>query len=179
MKTTLIFVFALAAMPLLADDKPAATLSAAATTAPQPKVLQAPDTGAATTDSPLVAAAKKSKAKRATSKSTVITQETLSKIGSEAHVTTTSNGRTLNMPAPAQELRPTPEMIAADDRLREKRAQEKKDAAAKVEADRKQRRLEAAAAAAEGFLDTGGDPAAAEQSAEREQKPAETKPPQQ
>lgn len=102
---------------------------------------------AAQADSPLVAAAKRSKRLGKKPASKVITNETVKTSGTNAHVTTTANQTSLDavlkQPPPA----PTPEMVAA------KKAEEQRKAAAAEEAKKREaerKRAQKVRAAAEG-----------------------------
>ena len=164
------------ALPLVADET--AKPKAASTAQPQQAAAAAPDTTIGSTpapvDSPLVAAARRAN-RRGKKPANVITNATLAKPGSSGHVTTTQNQGTLNLPAPAPPLPPTPEMIAAkeaEDRRKkaEAEAAKKRDEEAKREAKR--------AAATERVEDDVFDESQADGSqGERELEPAK-KPPQ-
>ena len=136
MKRVLTLTIALAALPLLAEEKtkttgaqkPADTTTAAPATAPAPQ------------DSPLVAAAKRMNrlGKKPTN---VITNETLTKSGGTAHVTTSATPhKPIVLPGPAAEPNPTPEMAAAKKAADErKRAEAAAAAKQKTEAERQDR----------------------------------------
>lgn len=130
-----------------------------------PLAAEEPATPATTTtaaqqDSPLVAAAKRSK--RLGKKPTyVITNETLKTTGANAHVTTTTNQNAIQMPRPLDPPRPTPEMAVAraqDVRNKQIAEQAEKDRKAKEE---QQRKLQEDAAAYEdgydGMRDDGAE----------------------
>jgi hypothetical protein len=137
MKRVLTLTIALvAALPLFAEEKAKTTdaQQPASTTTAKPADAPAPQ------DSPLVAAAKRMN-RRGKKPTNVITNETLTKSGGTAHVTTAATPlKPINLPPPAAEPNPTPEMAAA-----KKAADEKKraDAAAaakqKAEAERQER----------------------------------------
>src|SRR5262245_13514447 len=95
---TALFALTMLAVPLAADE---------------PKKESAP---APQQDSALVAAAKRTHrlGKKPTN---VITNETLKKSGTNAHVTTTDTQAKIKMPAPPK---PTPEMIAATEKAQKK-----------------------------------------------------------
>jgi hypothetical protein len=120
-----------------------------------------------TTDSPLVAAAKKSRASRAKKQAIVITNESLSR--SKGHVTTTK----VDAAPVVAEPEPGPEAkLIAEKKKNEaaRRAQEEKLAAEKKAAEARRMRAREAYAeqGEEGLYETlDGDPAAAEGAAER------------
>ncbi|HEX7707193.1 MAG TPA: hypothetical protein VF701_12110 [Thermoanaerobaculia bacterium] len=103
---------------------------------------------AATGDSPLVAAAKRS-GRRGKTPGYVITNETLKQQSGDARITTTNTQQPLVMPsAPA---RPTPEMAAAEEaKSRRRIADEAAAAEAKATAEREHRAAVAAGMAEEG-----------------------------
>lgn len=106
----------LLALPLAADEAKSETPPA-----PQPTTLsQQP---AAAQDSPLVAAAKRT-GRLGKKPTNVITNETVKNSGSKAHITTTTDQRTLNMPPPAKPARPTPEMVHNEKLERRRKADE-------------------------------------------------------
>jgi hypothetical protein len=121
MKTVLTLSVALLALPLLgAEPEKTAAKPATTAAAPAPPVQ---------TDSPLVAAAKRSKQARKKPGKIVITDATLNKDGSNVHVTTTETMKPINLP-PDTGMRATPEMEAA------RYAERRKAAAAKLEAEK-------------------------------------------
>ena len=104
-------------------------------------------------DSPMVAAAKRAN-RKGRKPTNVITNETLSKSGANAHVTTTATQKPFVPPKPYVAPRPTPEMIAQQARDAEKRRTAADIAAqAKAEEQRKQAAEAAAAASEEGVYD--------------------------
>jgi hypothetical protein len=107
---------ALIALPLLAEET---------------KKSEAPKT-VKPADSPLVAAAKRSNrlGKKPASK-VVITDATLKTAGENAHITSPAEQHNLNMPA--EPVRPTPEMVAAEKAAAKRKADE--EAAAKKRAE--------------------------------------------
>lgn len=140
---------------------------------------------AASVDSPLVAAAKRS-ARRGKTSRIVITDETLKAAAGKGHITTTSVTESIKLPPPAEPLRPTPEMIAAAKAAEERKAKEAELAAARKRDRERQRQLAVAAAADEDedglYQDFDDDPAAAEKrlrNAEQTREGSETeRPPQ-
>jgi hypothetical protein len=130
-------------LPLLAiaDEPASAAPPAAATTT----------TAAPAQDSPMVAAAKRAK-RKGRKPANVITNETLSKSGAGAHVTTTAVQRPFASPKSYDPPAPTPEMIANRARESEKRRAAAEAAAqAKAAAEATQK----AAAVAEGMDEDG------------------------
>lgn len=97
-----IFVVMALALPLAAQESAASQPAATATVS----------AAAPQADSPLVAAAKRMK-RKGKKPTNVITNESLRQSGGSAHVTTTVNQGTLNMPKAVPPPRPTPEMEAA------------------------------------------------------------------
>lgn len=169
MKKVLTLTLALFALPLVADE--AAKKDDTQKAAPQATVLT-PAPAEATVDSPLVAASKRAnrKGKRPAN---VITNETL-KLPKNAHITTTTNpGPTPVKVDPAAEIHRV-------NREKEVKALAAKKAADAEQAEKdkvaKQRRLSAAAAAAESDY---VDPSQAEAELAAAAKEAEKKPPQQ
>jgi len=114
---------ALIALPLLAEE-------AKKSEAPKP---------VKTEDSPLVAAAKRSNrlGRKPTSK-VVITNETLKSGGENAHVTSPAEQHSLNMPA--EPVRPTPEMVAAEKLAAKRKADEETAAKKRAEEAKKLRK---------------------------------------
>jgi hypothetical protein len=134
MKTVLtLTTVALLALPLMAAEPQKTTGD---------KTAAAP---AATADSPLVAAAKRSKAARKKPTGQVITDATLSKVGGKAHVTTSATDRPIVVLPPAP---PSAEVVANQARIAERAKQQKaaEEAAkrARVEELKKQRQESAA-----------------------------------
>lgn len=129
---------------------------------------------AAQTDSPLVAAAKRTK-RKGKKASNVITNETLRQSGANARVTTTAVQRPFVVPKAYEPPAPTPEMVAAREREQQKRAAATAQAArTETEEARRVAAAAAAAAAEEGFYDDGeADPAQAEKAQQdaNQQKP--------
>ena len=170
MKRTLVTTAMLAlALPMLADEpkkseepkpKPAQTTTAAATTT-------------ATSDSPLVAAAKRSNRLGKKSTSKVITNDTLKTSGQNAHVTTTATLREL----PKGEPEPSQEVMQLQQREKDRKAAA--EAAAKKEKEAKQHEMKAAYTAerAEEEYPDDVDPAQAEKQQQDANKPKEEKPP--
>jgi hypothetical protein len=144
------------ALPVLAEEKKAstATTETAATT-----TAAAANAQPAQPDSPLVAAAKR--AKRLGKKpSNVITNETLKTSGGNAHVTTTTQQATIQMPKPLEPPRDTPEMIAAKEQAAQ-RAKAAQQAAVERKAKEEQaKKTEAEAAARDEGYDGMQDDAA-------------------
>lgn len=152
MKRSSIVALAFAALPLLAEEPAKKTETAA-------KPAQASEP-AAQTDSPLVAAARRTNRLGKKKPANVITNSTLTKAGSaNAHVTTTESQAPLILPPPLAEPAPTPEMVAkakSDERRKKEAAaaeQKKKDTAAWEEKMKK-----AAERAEEGMYDSEEDP---------------------
>lgn len=152
MKPPLLASLALAALPLLAGE----------TQAPPP----APAT-ATVADSPLVAAAKASSAKKRKA-TIVITNDNLIKSG--GHITTTAT----QAPLPPLPPAPSAEQIKAEQARREIEAKIKKDAEAKAKEEREaaKRVLSATDGGAQTMFD---DPAVAEHVAEETAKRAKEK----
>lgn len=150
MKRALTIVLVLA-LPLMAEEKKAEEKKAANTTATTATTSTAAEAQAAQPDSPLVAAAKR--ANRLGKKPAyVITNETLRTSGGNAHVTTTTNQPTIQMPKPLEPPRPTPEMVAADAKAKERKKlaeQAEKERLARQEQARKAE--QEAAAREEGY----------------------------
>jgi hypothetical protein len=165
MKRALTILLALA-LPLAADEvQPAKTATGAAAEAQ-----------AVEPDSPLVAAAKR--ANRRGRKSThVITNETLKTVGANAHVTTTTEQRSLQMPKPLDPPRPTPEMAVAKAQEIQKKQLEQIASEKKKQDDARRAAAAAAAEASEeGMYELeDADPA---QSERAEQEANQPKPPQ-
>lgn len=164
---------AVAALPLLAGEP------AKAKTAPASTETQASATTTAAEpqrDSPLVAAARRTN-RLGRKPANVITNQTLTRIDKAARITTTTDQRTLNMPAPAPPPPPTPEMVAAKDAEEKRKSRQAVAQKQRAEEEARQRKLaEAAARADEGHLAEGdADPARAEQELETAQP---EKPPQ-
>ena len=176
MKRALVLSLAAAiALPLLADEaktaepKPAATAPAATTT---------DATAAPANESPIVAAAKRSKKRRAAGKATVITNETIK--GSNGHISTAHTDRPVPKvpeptPGPEQALVNQQAEAAAAAKAQEvARADEKRKADAAAE----QKRAAGAALAEEGLYETlDGDPTTGEAAAEKASEPEQQKPP--
>lgn len=164
---TVLVILATALGAAAGEQKPAASdKTAAKVEAPAP----------AEGDSPLVAAARR--ANRLGKKPTnLITNETLKQVGGNAHVTTTTNTKAIQMPKPALPPHPTPEMEVAVARQREQRlADEAAAAARKLAAEREKEQARTAAAAEEGYYEElDHDPARAEQAQQEANQP---KPPQ-
>jgi hypothetical protein len=109
--------------PKKTADAPKTTADAAKTTGSQPQVVSA--VVAPTADSPLVAAAKRTK--RSGKKVVVITNDSLSNEAmSKAHITTTTNMRAVVVPSPSAEI--LQEETDARIAKATKAAQEQKDA---------------------------------------------------
>ena len=146
MKRLLILgALAFLSFPLLADEKKTAAESSGKTTAASATP--------ASSDSPLVAAAKRSK--RATSKRTVITDETVKT--AKGHVTTTDSTYS---PKLSEKIEPSAEVVANEKRAKEraeaeKRANEERGAAAERQRElaRKARLAEQAEQAEDGYED--------------------------
>lgn len=170
MKNRLVTVtMALVALPLLADE--------AKKSEPKP----APAPAAQVQDSPLVAAAKRSKRLGKAPKN-VITNETLKTSGKNAHVTTAEVETPVYMPP---EPKPSKENAARENQRLEReaaaRVKAQQEADAKKAAEARERRVATAAAAAEsGYYNEGLDPATAEAAADQASsaKTQEQKPPQ-
>jgi hypothetical protein len=120
-------------------------------------------------DSPMVAAAKRAN-RKGKKPANVITNETLSKSGGSAHVTTTATQKPFVAPKPYVAPRPTPDMVAQQERDAAKR-RASTEAAAQVKAEEaKKNTTEAAASTAEeGLFDD--DEVEAAQTATTTQKP--------
>ena len=142
MKRALILsTIALAALPLLADEKAKTTETA------QPASV-AP-ANAAAQDSPLVAAARRMNrlGKKPTN---VITNETLTKSSGTAHITSAATPlKPIALPPPTGEARPTPEMVAAKKAADERKRAETVAAAKKKAEEERQARVHAGARMAE------------------------------
>jgi hypothetical protein len=138
------------ALPLAADEAKKADEKKA-----EPSVAQ--QQPAAQTDSPLVAAARRTNRLGKKSASPVITNESLK--ASKGHVTTSTILRPINVPEP--ELGPEGKLIQqkAQRAAEERKAREEAAAAAKKAAEQKAREAEAAAAAAEDGYDGSRDDA--------------------
>lgn len=155
---------AVLALPLFgAIEKPATAkpADAVAKTAAKPARTAAAPAATQSSDSPLVAAAKRAALKRQNAKSQVITNDTLKSSTGAAHITTTNAQHEVTLPksvAPGEESAEVAYNVArADKRKREAAEAEAKK---KAEAERQERLARAAARAdEEGFLD---DPAAPE-----------------
>jgi hypothetical protein len=151
MKRALIVVLALGfggVAPASGTEQKADDKKPAAEAATAPQQATAPQTG----DSPMVAAAKRAnrKGRKATN---VITNETLSKSGGSAHVTTTAEQHPFVAPKAYEAPRPTMEMMAQQARDAEKRrAAEYAAAQKKKEEAEKQAAAAAAGAAEEGLF---------------------------
>jgi len=160
---------ALLALPLAAADEPKKTTeTTTAAAAAQP----------AQEDSPLVAAAKRSKRLgRKPASKIMITNDTLKQSGSGGHVTTAEQQPAIKMPAPAPELPPTAEMAAAKKKAEEQKAAARAAAAKQNTEAERQKRIAAAAEAVEEEYPDDVDPAQAEKAlrdahdAQKEQKP--------
>jgi hypothetical protein len=136
------------ALPLMADEpksdnkektSPATTTTAAAAPAAQP-------------DSPLVAAAKRANRKGRKSTAILITNENLKTSGANAHVTSTTNSATIQMPKPLEPPRPTPEMEHARQQAEhQKQVAEQEAKVRKVKEEKERAAQQAAAAAEEGY----------------------------
>ncbi|HUR82566.1 MAG TPA: hypothetical protein VM733_17515 [Thermoanaerobaculia bacterium] len=120
-------------------------------------------------DSPMVAAAKRAN-RKGKKPANVITNETLSKAGSGAHITTAATQKPFVAPKPYVPPRPTPDMIAQQQRDAAKRKAETEAAArVKAEASRNESREAAASASEEALFDD--DEAEAAQTGTAVQKP--------
>lgn len=133
MKRSSLMALAIAALPLLAEE-PAKKTDAAPASKPDQAAKAAP--AQPQTDSPLVAAARRTN-RLGKKPAKVITNDNLTKAGSaSAHVTTTETQAPLVLPPPLAEPAPTPEMVAkarADEERKKAAAAEekkKKDTAA-------------------------------------------------
>ena len=131
---------ALLALPLVADEPKT-----------EPKKSDAPVTTAAapapaTTDSPLVAASKRSR-RLGKKPANVITNETLKSSGKNAHVTTTTNPAA--PPLKMADPKPTPEMVDAANKAKQRAEAEKAAANLKKAEEQKQRRADRKARAIE------------------------------
>lgn len=127
-------------------------------------------------DSPLVAAAKRANRKGRKPAATVITNDMLNKSGAGAHITTTQVQKPFVATKALAPLRPTPEMIHAEN-VREEQKQVAAEAEARRDAETARKKAAAAAAASseEGLYDdTDADPAQAERT---ESETAQQKPP--
>ncbi len=152
-----------AALPLLADEpksepKPAAEPQATATTtAPETTPVVATDT-AATTDSPLVAAAKRANRRgRKGSATVVITNETLSQTGANAHITTTEKQHPIS---PSTPTRSTAAKAQAQNGARTEKAPPRGESdEAKTRAEAEEKLAKRAAAAEDGYDGGQGDDA--------------------
>jgi hypothetical protein len=122
MKTGLtLMAVAMLALPIFAADEPkkkessapAKTASAATAPAAKPQAAPAP----ATADSPLVTASKNRRARRNASR-IVITNETLTKSGGNAHITTTASQRPIVVPPPPPK--------SLEERMAEQRAEQRR-----------------------------------------------------
>jgi hypothetical protein len=123
------------ALPLFADEPQKTDTTTPAQTTTVEQAAPAP-----VVDSPMVAAAKRTK--RGKKPGIVITNETLKQAGGNAHVTTTTNPQAPLAHLTAEPLRPTPEMIAKKNEEGRKQAEAAKAARAKkVEDEKKQREL--------------------------------------
>jgi len=155
MKRLVPIVLMLAATPLFAQDPPKKEKPVP----PQPAVA----------DSPLVAAAKKTPKRKATT--IVITNETLSKSGSNAHITTTSKVIGGELPAPPPVVDPTANAPDPPVRLPQQ--------APKITPEQAKKRLEETVTRTDEDGPYGDDPARAEHQMEALAKAAkqnETKP---
>lgn len=170
MKSRLVTVtMALIALPLIADEAKKSESKPAAAPAAQVQ------------DSPLVAAAKRSK-RLGKAPANVITNETLKQTGANAHVTTTEKEVPVYMPP---EPTPSPEQAARRNQRLEREAAEnvkaqREEQAKKAAAARERQAAAAAAAAESGYFNDGLDPAQAEDAANEagDGKKKEEKPPQ-
>lgn len=155
---TLIVIVVLA-LPVLAEEKKAEPAKAA------PAQEAAPAAAAATSataqpDSPLVAAAKRANRLGRKPARTVITNESLKTSGANAHVTTTSSQTKIEMPAPLEPPRATPEMIALKEQQdRRAKAAVEAEKARKAKEEQQRKLEEAASRAEEGFDGTQDDAA--------------------
>lgn len=151
-----------------ADEKPASSAD------PKPATTTTAAPPSAQADSPLVAAAKRAN-RKGRKPANVITNETLNKSGAGAHITTTQTQQPFVAPKPVPALRPTPEMIHAENvRQEQKRLAAEAETRKKADAARAKTSAAAAAASEEGLYDdTDVDPGEAEktQSEANQQKP--------
>lgn len=183
MKSAWIFplIFA-AALPLFAQEPKndpksepkksadANKTAAAATAAP----AETPATATAATpggDSPLVAAARRANRRNRKASATVITNETLTQSGANAHVTTTEKQHQIRLPPPPEPSRPTPEMVHAQSAAKGATQQQRvAGERAKAQAEEDQKRAQKAAASEDGYNGGQGDDAD-ELAAGSDQKP--------
>ncbi len=151
MKRTLI-VFALA-LPLMAEEpRSANTATAPAKTETTAQTTSTAAAPATQPDSPLVAAAKRANRKGRKSTAILITDENLKSSGTNAHVTTTTNNTTIQMPKPLEAPHPTPEMEHVRQQAEhQKQVAEKEAKERKVQEDKERAAQRAAAAAEEGY----------------------------
>lgn len=109
-------------------------------------------------DSPYVIAAKRANRVGRKSKTPVITNATLSRYGSSAHVTTTETQT--RIPVVSGPLRPTPEMIHAENRAKAEQARLAAEReAARLRAEEEQKLARRAAMMEEGYDSGQGDDA--------------------
>ncbi len=144
-----LFVVALA-FPLVAEEPKQQQQPAPA----QPAVQQAQP------DSPLVAAAKRSKRLGKKPVAPVITNDTLKRAGGSAHITTTSTPQGMAMPPVLPAPHPTPEMEAAAARAAREKALAQQAAKQKTAAEEQRMKAEQAAAAVEEGYDGTSEDAA-------------------
>jgi hypothetical protein len=160
MKRAVLLSLTLAALPLFADEaKKSETKKSEETAKAAPAA--APAQAPAAEQSPLVAAAKRTN-RLGKKPANVITNDTLKKSGSTAHVTTSEKVVPMPVP-PADAPHPTPEMIADREKAEKKKYEEQK-AAEKKKADeaRAARRAAAAEMTEEEYHPDDVDPAQAE-----------------
>ncbi len=122
-------------------------------------------------DSPMVAAAKRAnrKGKKPTN---VITNETLSKSGATAHVTTTATQKPFAAPKPYVPPPPTPDMVAQQQReAAKKRAAAQAAAQAKAEEAKSKSTEAAASGAEEAYFENDEETDPAQQTGTVDQKP--------
>lgn len=179
MKRFVTFVAAVVvAAPLLAQDQSSPSSQQKPAEQPKPKAQPAATvTPAPAADSPMVAAAKRTK--RTGKKVITITNDNLSKDGSSnAHITTAKEGRDINLPEPDAALIEYRNAPARDKAIKEQQAQA---AAEKAKRDaKKDEKLRAAAAQQEMNGPYGDDPAANEKILEelaKKQQQQDQKPP--
>lgn len=155
-----------AALPLFAQETKSDTKPAEKTVekkAEQPKAPAAPATTAtaqpapaASTDSPLVAAARRAAKNRTRAKGTVITNDTLASSGGNAHITTTANQ------APVPKIEPRATTASSSSQKNNTRQQSPAKTAAdeqKARAEAEQKQAQRAMAAEEGYDGGQGDDA--------------------
>ena len=172
-------ILALAALPVFADE-PAktttATQAAPATAATRPQTISAaPATPA---DSPMVAAARRSKRGKKSAHS--ITNANLGTYGKKAHVTTTARQEPIVMPEPLPPSAPTAEMKHAAERAEARKAAEVEAEKKKKEEEKRKAKTAAAAERNEEGMygETDADAGFSENDARKPERPKEEKPPQ-